>query len=241
MVKVNPGHWIELLPHGFVQVYRCSAQRCAGTDVLSLSGEGGEGNYSIPQCSELRSQDFFNWMCGKCLHGYQDIRGKCEKCDKTNGLYLCLALMAAAVFIYAIYFIESRKNNTGSLGVVIYYTQIALLIAGPTSSWMQWVQLFSLSVSSSNSWNSCLIKQGDIGQNLLMPFILLLILGAVGTGLLAVIYTASRVYPIEFKTDLYIRTACALLLFNFTAVVQVCMHACVCVCVYVRVSVCKCV
>ncbi len=46
------------------------------------------------------------------------------------------------------------------LQVMLYYTQIALVIAGPTARWTNWTSAFALSPTNSSYFTACIFKGG---------------------------------------------------------------------------------
>jgi hypothetical protein len=229
LTVVLPGYWLLLQPSGFVTPLQCSEARCQGTGAaLELNTTGSAS--VIPQCGPLRVQSNDNYMCGRCIEGYQDINGRCKACSATNGALLVALLVIALVFVLVIYRLEARQNNTGDLSVLLYFTQIALLIAGPSADWSSWVNILSLSSNGTDFFSGCVFKQGDVEQNLLMPLFVLGIIFMVGAAASAVSYLLSRVTAlVKFDFNLQVRTALAILLFNFTALVEAAFSSLDCV------------
>jgi hypothetical protein len=233
-LKALRGYWLLLQPSGHVTPLLCSEARCPGTASLlelNLSSATGAADV-IPQCGPLRMQSAENYMCGQCLQGYQDIGGACKACASATNAGLLVALLAVAlVFVLVIYLLEARQNNTGDLSVLLYFTQIALLIAGPSADWSSWVNILSLSSTGTDFFSGCVFKQGDVEQNLLMPLFALLIIYAVGAAASAVSLLLSRLAAarVKFDPNLQVRAALAVLLFSFTALLEAAFSSLECV------------
>ncbi len=161
LLQVNPGYWAKVSPSGFVSTLQCAQNRCPGTGTAIALSMSASGNLTIQQCDSTRVSNSDNFMCGFCAGAnYQDIQGTCVECSETNAGLVVLLLVICAVFIAIIYAL-SKGNEDGTTSVVLYYTQIALLIAGPTASWTTWTSAFALSPSNSNYFSSCIFKMGE--------------------------------------------------------------------------------
>jgi hypothetical protein len=170
LLQVNPGYWAKIEPSGFVSTLQCAQNRCPGTggavalalQLADSTGNSSNVNAELQQCGSTRLDTPENFMCGICAgDNFQDINGECVKCSETNAGLVVLLLVICAVFVTIIYYLSAGKQ-TGTVSVVLYYTQIALLIAGPTASWTTWVSAFALSPSNSNYFSSCIFKAGMV-------------------------------------------------------------------------------
>jgi hypothetical protein len=169
-------------------------------------------------------------MCGACEAGFQDIFGVCTPCEQSNGGLVFFMVLGSFALVIGIYWNESRMNNTGSLAIVFYYTQIILLIVGPMSEWTRWLHIFSADASSV-SLTSCVVQQSEVNQNIMMPFYVFLLFCAAGA-VCSVLYPALRLYSERVPSlnpNLQVRAAISLFLFNYTGLLQAGFSAFFCV------------
>jgi hypothetical protein len=132
------------------------------------------------------------------------------------------------IIICIIYTLESRQRNQGDLSVLIYFTQIAVLIAGPMRDWVAWLGV--LAETSTSFFGYCAIFVDDVQQSLLGPLYILLAFFGLGLMLAGIQLLLSRVTTkVVVDTNLQIRTALAILLFNVTSLMQAALSSLTCV------------
>jgi hypothetical protein len=167
-------------------------------------------------------------MCGECAKPEdQDIQGECVTCSKTSGGFVVVIALISFLFVAGMYYLASKEDN-GSTGVMVYYTQIALLIAGPSSSWTTWTSAFSISPTSSNYLSTCVFSGSDMNQ-VLMPLLISAILVGMAALCSLTTYLVSKFTSFKiFRRNLQFRTAVAISMFSYTSLTQMSFSALVC-------------
>lgn len=132
---------------------------------------------------------------------------------------MILGLFLGIVLVIILYLLETLRPATGDTSIVVYFTQTALLIAGPTSKWTRWMGFLALATNITQYGSDCAIKQESILQNLFMPFFTLLLLYAL-TLLVGLVHSLLGLtldfFKKTFRITSYFRTIIAITLFSYT-------------------------
>lgn len=226
LVQAKTDYWLYVQDNGFVLTAPCSKQRCKGSELLKLTSAAAAG--TIQQCTEPRPNNKDNRLCGGCPEGYQDIDGMCSPCEKSSPRYIILGVILGFILVIVLYVLESKRPASGDTSIVVYYAQVALLIAGPTAAWSKWMSFIALSTNPTQYGSDCAIKQDDVIQNLFMPFFTFLMLYAFGIVFSVTHFLLSR-FPVKrfgflaklensFNIESHIRTAIAIAMFSYSGI-----------------------
>jgi DNA-binding beta-propeller fold protein YncE len=110
-----------------VLTYLCDGGRCAA--------DGACGPHRLPAKQ--------NPLCGQCIAGFSEWGGECVPCASASGGLVVGLLLLAWTCVFAIHVCSQSVSGSSALRIVMFFWQVALLIAGP-AAWVHWAAFLDL-------------------------------------------------------------------------------------------------
>jgi len=166
-----------------------------------------------------------NLLCGLCKTGFSPWGGSCVDCTKTSGPLIFAGVVLT--WAYTLFTYTTAESSIGPMGVAMYFIQVALLVAGQKSRWLDWLHVFNFNTGSSFGavCIAPLSAYGVMGFSILTPFVFFVELGiTMGLHKLLSLALDHRFHRLKFNVDRYIRCFGALWMFSYTQFASACFQ-----------------
>ena len=168
---------------------RCPVGLCPGSQLQASSSafnSSGAMNSTMPSsliaitpaCLFPRLDSPDNWLCGACAEGYLPWGSSCERCTVVDGGMMALVVLFGIALV--LFLLKTGSSSAGHIAILLFFLQIASLEVGSVTRALTFLRIMNL---GADSIDACLAPWTPLQQilfSLLMPFILIGILAAIG-------------------------------------------------------------
>jgi len=169
-----------------VEIYQtvpCPKGFCPGSSLQSsnTSATEADGSATIQShhyCEPPRLDSSANTMCGECEDGYILWGSSCIICDGANGGLIFGTVVLSLLFTAFLIRSSSGNSGAGSMVVLLYFVQTAMLQVGDVSRLISWLGFVNFDILFAGD-QQCIAKVDPYGQILFSALMPLLLVGEV--------------------------------------------------------------